>query len=114
MTQDIVEARGRKVQAAMEVLRLRCSNAKASIEALDEAGKKIISIMDVVDFREPQRFHKPILQGPVCASTRPLARLEFAHRISMFSSASARPNCVMPCPPLASGLLMRNTECLSE
>ena len=33
-------------------------------------------------------------------STRPLAWLELAHRISMFSSANARPNWVMPWPPL--------------
>src|SRR5579875_3594964 len=41
-------------------------------------------------------------------STRPLAWLELAHRISMFSSESARPNCVMPWPPLVSCLVARN------
>ena len=46
-------------------------------------------------------------------STRPLAWLELAQMISMFNSASARPNCVMPEPPCASRLI-RKTECLSE
>jgi len=46
--------------------------------------------------------------------TRPFAWLEFAQMISMFSSASARPNCVIPEPPFASGLFTRKTVCLSE
>ena len=48
------------------------------------------------------------------AVNRELVLLELAHMISMFSSASARPNCVIPEPPLASGLLTRKTVCLSE
>ena len=47
-------------------------------------------------------------------STRPLAWLELAHRISTMSSASARPNCVMPWPLAASAFATRKIECLSE
>ena len=36
------------------------------------------------------------------------------HPLHRLRSASARPNCVMPAPPLASGLFTRKTECLSE
>jgi hypothetical protein len=46
--------------------------------------------------------------------TRPLAWLEFAHRISTFSSDSARPSWVMPWPPCASWFATRNTPCLCE
>jgi hypothetical protein len=43
-----------------------------------------------------------------------LAWLELAQMISMLSSASARPNWVMPSPLAASALLTRKMECLSE
>src|ERR671916_482327 len=47
-------------------------------------------------------------------STRPLAGAELAHRMSMLSSCSARPNWVMPSPLAASRLLTRKMACLSE
>src|SRR5271166_3180574 len=45
-------------------------------------------------------------------STRPLAGLELAQMMSMFSACNARPNWVMPSPPSAPGWLTRNTPCL--
>src|ERR1700716_1614859 len=46
---------------------------------------------------------------PLARSTRPLACEELAQMMSMFSACRARPNWVMPSPPIASFLLTRNT-----
>src|SRR5436190_10095330 len=48
---------------------------------------------------------------PKARSTRPLAWLELAQMMSMFSACSARPNWVMPSPPSAPGWLTRKTPC---
>ncbi len=51
---------------------------------------------DVADPSHAKFLHRRSWSVRFARSTRPLAWLEFAHRISMFNSASARPNCVMP------------------
>jgi hypothetical protein len=51
------------------------------------------------DDKAPTFTLAPIV-GLLARSARPFAWLEFAHRISMFSSATARPNYVMPWPPI--------------
>src|SRR5215204_3059231 len=49
----------------------------------------------------------------LCArSTRPFAWLELAQIISMLSASSARPNWVMPSPPIAPSWLTRKTAVL--
>jgi hypothetical protein len=45
--------------------------------------------------------------------TRPFAELLAAHPVSMFSSYSARPNCVTPLPAAVAWLLQWNTLALS-
>src|SRR5450759_1374606 len=50
----------------------------------------------------------------LCArSTRPFAWLELAQMMSMLSASRARPNWVIPSPPIAPSWLTRKTPCLS-
>ena len=57
---------------------------------------KDIAVRHVDHTGEAEFFDQAILKGAVDRATRPLAWLELAQMISIFSSASARPNCVMP------------------
>ena len=56
----------------------------------------------VTDAGESKLLHQSVLQRGVRSLHVALAWLEFAKRIPMLSSESARPNCVMPWPPFVS------------
>jgi hypothetical protein len=114
VAEDIVQSDRNDVESAVQVLRLDGSHGEAFVEALKELRQELVAGLHIADVGKSQFLDQTVLEGTVTRSTRPLARLEFAQMISMFSSANARPNCVIPEPPLASGLFTRKTVCLSE
>jgi hypothetical protein len=114
MTEDVGQIGYLHVQPAMQVLGLGWRKCELLVEAPHELRQESAASIYVRDVCQAQLPIKRSCNAQFACSTRPFAWLEFAHRISMLSSARARPNCLMPEPPFASGLFIRKTLCLSE
>jgi hypothetical protein len=95
----------------MQIIGTGRDDGKSLIMTRHEPRQEGVTVVHVVDAGQAQILDKPVLQGSI-GTLDPALRL--AQRILMFSSQSARPNWVMPWPPLASFFATRNTECLSE
>jgi len=76
-------------------------------------GRRVrIGVGDRADAAQPQLLHERSCRVRCARSTRPLAALEFAQIVSMFSSYIARPKCVT-LRLVSWALTLRNTLALS-
>ena len=117
-TKNLAQPINFNVQGKMPIFGSGRGLGKQGIEPFHEARKERIARIHVRDARQTQFLDEAVLQRAIGAfdPTSDLSKmgawLELAQRISMFSSAKARPNCVMPDRGgFGAGIL--NTECLS-
>src|SRR5665213_2644023 len=87
-------------------------DCKPLVMSQHKARQKGVTSVHVRDVRKSEFLDEAVLKRAVHAFDAALGLAGVGAMISMFSSAKARPNWVMPVPPGAFALLIRKTVCL--